>query len=201
MAVARRARPILVLILLVSLASLAYKAPGQNQGMDIVHKFFTPPSPVLTPSDALKSFRIAPGFRIELVASEPLVQDPVAMCFDANGRLWVCEMRGFMPNLDGKGEKEPVGTIAVLEDTNNDGRMDKRRGRIKAGRIDFDAVQANLTGQDIELRGGAADEAPDAYKRLDAVLAAHGDTVEILHRLTPIGVAMAPADTFDPYKD
>lgn len=46
-----------------------------------------------------------------------------------------------------------------------------------------------------------ADEAPAAYKRLDAVLAAHGDTIEILHRLTPIGVAMAAADTFDPYKD
>ena len=51
------------------------------------------------------------------------------------------------------------------------------------------------------LRGGAADEAPGAYKRLDAVLAAHGDTIEIVHRLTPLGVAMAGADTFDPYKD
>ena len=48
---------------------------------------------------------------------------------------------------------------------------------------------------------GAADEAPGAYKRLDAVLAAHGDTIEIVHRLTPLGVAMAGADTFDPYKD
>ena len=52
-----------------------------------------------------------------------------------------------------------------------------------------------------ELRGGAADEAPSAYKRLDGVLVAHGDTIEVLHRLTPIGVAMAGADTFDPYKD
>jgi tRNA-splicing ligase RtcB (3'-phosphate/5'-hydroxy nucleic acid ligase) len=81
------------------------------------------------------------------------------------------------------------------------GRMIKRRGRIKAGEIDFDTVQAQLAGGGIELRGGAADEAPAAYKRLDAVLAAHGDTIEILHRLTPIGVAMAGADTFDPYKD
>ncbi len=62
-------------------------------------------------------------------------------------------------------------------------------------------MRKHLTSQGIELRGGAADEAPDAYKRLDQVLAAHGDTVEILHRLTPIGVAMAGADTFDPYKD
>jgi len=77
----------------------------------------------------------------------------------------------------------------------------KRRGRIKAGKIDFARVQAELSGAGIELRGGAADEAPAAYKRLDAVLAAHGDTIEVVHRLTPLGVAMAGADTFDPYKD
>ena len=82
-----------------------------------------------------------------------------------------------------------------------DGRMVKRRGRVKEGEIDFGAVQRELAGGGIELRGGAADEAPAAYKRLDAVLAAHGDTIEIVHRLTPIGVAMAGADTFDPYKD
>jgi tRNA-splicing ligase RtcB len=82
-----------------------------------------------------------------------------------------------------------------------DARMMKRRGRVKTGLIDFDVVRRELRSSGIELRGGAADEAPDAYKRLDAVLAAHGDTVEILHRLTPIGVAMAAADTFDPYKD
>ena len=81
------------------------------------------------------------------------------------------------------------------------GRMAKRRGRVKEGLIDFAEVQQRLAGDGIELRGGAADEAPDAYKRLDVVLAAHGPTIEILHRLQPIGVAMAGADTFDPYKD
>jgi tRNA-splicing ligase RtcB len=77
----------------------------------------------------------------------------------------------------------------------------KRRGRIKEGRIDYDAVRRELSGRGIVLRGGAADEAPGAYKRLDAVLAAHAGTIEVVHRLTPLGVAMAGADTFDPYKD
>ena len=95
----------------------------------------------------------------------------------------------------------PVGARFTLCPSHPDGNMAKRRGRIKDGRIDFAAVQQELTRSGIELRGGAADEAPEAYKRLDAVLEAHGDTVEILHRLTPIGVAMAGADTFDPYKD
>jgi tRNA-splicing ligase RtcB len=79
--------------------------------------------------------------------------------------------------------------------------MRKRRGRVKDGEIDFDEVRRALAADGVQLRGGAADEAPAAYKRLDAVLAAHGDTIEILHELTPIGVAMAAADTFDPYKD
>jgi len=51
------------------------------------------------------------------------------------------------------------------------------------------------------LRGGAADEAPDAYKRLDQVLADHGDSIRVRHRLTPIGVAMAGPDIADPYRD
>ena len=81
------------------------------------------------------------------------------------------------------------------------GRMVKRRGRVTEGAIDFDAVQRELAHDGVELRGAGAYEAPAAYKRLDAVLAAHGDTIEIVHRLTPIGIAMAGADTFDPYKD
>jgi tRNA-splicing ligase RtcB len=80
-------------------------------------------------------------------------------------------------------------------------KLVKRRGRIRPGAIDFPTVQAELTAKGIELRGGAADEAPAAYKRLDEVLAHHAGTVRILHRLIPIGVAMAPAETFDPYKD
>ena len=56
-----------------------------------------------------------------------------------------------------------------------------------------------LAAQGIELRGGAADEAPGAYKRLDEVLAApRGHGPRSLHTLRPIGVAMAGADTFDP---
>ena len=72
-------------------------------------------------------------------------------------------------------------------------RLVKRRRRVQPGLIDYDRVRAELHGRGIELRGGAADEAPDAYKRLDAVLADHGDSIRVLHRLTPIGVAMAGA--------
>ena len=74
----------------------------------------------------MKTLRVAPGFRVELVASDPLLFDPVAITIGPDGRMWVVEMRAFMPNVDGVGENAPIGTIAVLEDTNKDGRMDKR---------------------------------------------------------------------------
>ena len=85
-----------------------------------------PPAPVLSPEQALKSFKLAPGFRIELVASEPLVHDPVAINFSPDGKIWVLEMSGFMPNADGTGEDQPVGKVALLEDSDGDGKMDKR---------------------------------------------------------------------------
>src|SRR5262245_2286553 len=85
-----------------------------------------PPAPALPPDQALKTFQLPPGFRIELVAAEPLVDSPVAMQFDPNGHLWVIELHGYMPNVDGQGEDQPVGRIVVLEDTNSDGKMDKR---------------------------------------------------------------------------
>ncbi len=71
----------------------------------------------------------------------------------------------------------------------------------EGGAVDFAAVRRKLAAEGIELRGGAADEAPAAYKRLPEVLAHHAGTVRVLHTLTPLGVAMAGPDTYDPYKD
>ena len=84
-------------------------------------------SPTLSPAEALKTFYMPPGYRVELVASEPLIQDPVAIDWDIQGRLWAVEMPGFVPNLQAPEPfLEPVGKIVVLEDTNKDGVMDKR---------------------------------------------------------------------------
>lgn len=83
-------------------------------------------APVLMVEDALSSIEVAPGFVVENVAVEPDVFSPVALAFDGDGRMWVAEMTTFMPNLDGDGEEIPKGNIAILEDTNNDGKVDKR---------------------------------------------------------------------------
>ena len=72
---------------------------------------------------------------------------------------------------------------------------------VRPGAVDWPAVQARLRGQGIVLVGGGADEAPEVYKRLPDVLAAHGDTIRVKHTLRPLGVAMAGRDVHDPYKD
>lgn len=82
-------------------------------------------SPPRTPEEALETFIVAPGFDLELVASEPMIEDPVAIDFDADGRMYVVEMRGYMPNVEGDGELTPNGRVSVLEDTDADGRMDR----------------------------------------------------------------------------
>jgi len=86
----------------------------------------TPDSPVRTPEEEMKTFQIEKGFEVQLVAAEPLVEAPVHIQFDADGRMWVLEMRGYMNDIDGSEEKLPVGSIAILEDTDSDGQMDKR---------------------------------------------------------------------------
>ncbi|HEY0868142.1 MAG TPA: RtcB family protein [Fimbriimonas sp.] len=72
---------------------------------------------------------------------------------------------------------------------------------VKPGSVDWNAVRAKMADKGIELRGGGADEAPEVYKRLDEVLKHQGETIKVLHRLKPVGVAMAGIDVYDPYKD
>src|SRR5262245_30658959 len=83
-------------------------------------------APVLSPADEMKTFRLAPGYRVELVASEPMVEEPVALDWDQEGRLWVVEMLGYMQDLTATIEREPIGRVSVLEDVDNDGKMDKK---------------------------------------------------------------------------
>jgi putative membrane-bound dehydrogenase-like protein len=77
-----------------------------------------------TPGASLRSIRTSPGFAVELVASEPLVKDPIAMDWGADGKFWVVEMGDYPLGTDGKGK--PGGVVRFLEDTNGDGVYDKQ---------------------------------------------------------------------------
>lgn len=78
-----------------------------------------PGGPPYTPAQSMAMIRTEPGFRLELVASEPDVQSPVAMDIDEDGRFWVVEMPGYPLDVS------PTGRVKVLEDTDGDGRIDK----------------------------------------------------------------------------
>lgn len=104
-------------------------------GQDAVDRTVTradmPRIPPTEVNDALATFRLAKGFRMELVAAEPLVSDPVDACFDEHGRMFVAEMHGYpfsqeptQLNPEGGGRKD-AGIIRLLEDTDGDGTMDK----------------------------------------------------------------------------
>lgn len=76
------------------------------------------------PHISLKAYQVEEGFELKMVASEPLLNAPVAIDFDTKGRIWAAEMPGFMDNLEGRGESEPTGSIRILEDLDEDGVMD-----------------------------------------------------------------------------
>ncbi len=82
------------------------------------------------------------------------------------------------------------------------GKLDKKTGAVlRPGKVSQEMMREWVARAGVELRGAGLDESPHCYKRLPEVLAEHGDSIRILHTLTPIGVAMAGANEFDPYKD
>ena len=114
-------------------------------------------------------------------------------------KVWACNAR------------DCAGTLPIHTPRGDDGSNPRCRTEAarcprceyvtRVGTVDWPAVQAQIKAQGIELRGGGADEAPEVYRRLPEVLAAHSGTVNVLHTLTPLGVAMAGANDVDPYKD
>ncbi|MGN7988775.1 DUF7133 domain-containing protein [Pedobacter sp. 22226] len=86
----------------------------------------TNPSPAyLSPEESMKTIHLQKGYHLELVASEPMIHEPVAIVWDGNGRMYVAEMNTYMQDVDGTGEMKAVCSVKRLEDTNGDGKMDK----------------------------------------------------------------------------
>ncbi|MEX2601349.1 MAG: c-type cytochrome [Balneolaceae bacterium] len=109
-------------------AAHASRRPSPPPDYSLYQDLAVPP---LSPPEALKTFQLEEGFRIELVAHEPAIIDPVAMDIDPAGHLWVVEMQSYMPVHDlgdeetSELERVPQSRIVVLEDSNGDGMMDQ----------------------------------------------------------------------------
>ncbi|WP_018612049.1 DUF7133 domain-containing protein [Segetibacter koreensis] len=85
----------------------------------------TPSVAYLTPEETLKTFNLPKGYHLELVASEPMIKEPVAIAWDGNARMYVAEMLTYMQDADATDERLNKSRIMLLEDTDNDGKMDK----------------------------------------------------------------------------
>ena len=94
------------------------------------------------------------------------------------------------------------GAGRVMSRTAARGKINRRTGQvISPGSVSKEMMMDWVRDKHVELRGAGTDESPHCYKRLPQVLKHHSASVKILHTLTPLGVAMAGENEFDPYKD
>ncbi len=117
-----RSFDIIVAVLLISLTAMTAAATAQEAVRSPRPNDERIPD-AMDPAAAKQSMKVSPGFRVDLVAHEPLTMDPVAMDWGPDGKLWVAEMADYPRGMDDKGQ--PGGRVRFLEDTNGDGIYDK----------------------------------------------------------------------------
>ena len=151
----------------VSLSS----SPAAQEIQDSLERNYAPELtriPPTSPDEALNTFRIHPDFRIELVAAEPLVRDPIAMAFDEHGRMYVVEMRGYS-----EGRDEHIGAVRLLVDTDSDGVFDS--STLFAGGLAWPTAVACYDG------GVFVGVAPDILYLKDTDGDGHADLKEVVY--------------------
>jgi len=120
-----------VAVLAISLNHSAFAQSGDRKGHENqtapVPAELIPESPHIDGEEMLKTFEVANGFEVDLIAGEAMLDMPIAMKYDANGRAWIVEMRGYMEDVDGSTQHIPKGRITILEDVDDDGKMDTRK--------------------------------------------------------------------------
>lgn len=116
-------------------------------------------------------------------------------------KAWKCGMRDCDGSLPIKTERAEDGSNPRCPKCGSKTHRSAWVEIVSPGAVDFENVKQAVRGRGVELRGAGADEAPQCYKNLEEVLRYQGETIRVLHRLTPIGVAMAGAEVIDPYKD
>lgn len=118
---------LLALCMLGYECSVTKNTASSKTGRPYPSRSFNPNPSVdyLSPEESLKTFNLPPGYHLELVASEPMVKEPVAIAWDGNAKMYVAEMLTYMQDADATGEQLNISQIKLLEDTDNDGKMDK----------------------------------------------------------------------------
>ncbi|CDF79825.1 cytochrome c-containing protein [Formosa agariphila KMM 3901] len=105
---------------------------GCNEKKEYTDNIYTKPEIVkdpainfLSPEESMETMHLPEGYDIELVASEPMINEPVTIAWGPNGKLYVAEMLTYMQDIDGTNQNEPWSRVSVLEDLDGDGKMDK----------------------------------------------------------------------------
>ena len=110
----------------VSVASFAFGALWPLSGAESTGPLPPQPRPpILSPAETLKTFEVPPGYRLELVLSEPQIRTPAVTVFDGNGRMFVAEMRTYMRDIDATDEKAPTSRVSMHWSSKNDGVFDR----------------------------------------------------------------------------
>ncbi len=102
--------------------------PTEVPPAEIAYEAFFEPTPTpafLSPEESRQTIHVPEGYRLELVASEPMIEEPVTLAWDGNGRMYVAEMRTYVQDIEGTGTDLPLSRVMRLEDTDGDGKMDK----------------------------------------------------------------------------
>lgn len=118
---------LLLLCVIIYNCSVTKNARPNKTGVPYPTRQFdsTPSVAYLRPEESLKSFNLPPGYRLEIVATEPMIKEPVAIAWDGNAKMYVAEMLTYMMDADATNERLNISRVSLLEDTDNDGRMDK----------------------------------------------------------------------------
>ena len=118
---------LLAFSMLVYTCTVTKNASQSKAGNPYPDRLFnpTPSAAYLTPEESLKTFNLPKGYHLELVASEPMIKEPVAIAWDGNAKMYVAEMLTYMLDADATNERLNISQIMLLEDTDNDGKMDK----------------------------------------------------------------------------
>ncbi|HEY4261345.1 MAG TPA: PVC-type heme-binding CxxCH protein, partial [Schlesneria sp.] len=116
---------VIVVLFLRLLLTGAADSPKPNSFPDPINTEQDTSTKALSPDDAARGFRVPDGFKVTVFAAEPDVQNPIAMAWDHRGRLWVAENYTYGDRMK-KFDLSLRDRVLILEDTNGDGRFDKR---------------------------------------------------------------------------
>ncbi|WKA55412.1 RtcB family protein [Planococcus shixiaomingii] len=115
------------------------------------------------------------------------------ICVIVKGKDTEANINAFSSTVHGAGR--------IMSRTQAAGKMNWKTRQRSGGQITEKQMYRAVKAFGVELRGAGTDESPFVYRKLQTVLDAHKDTIEVLHVLKPVGVCMAGANELDPYKD